>query len=123
MTTVLSGAEQKGREKLPATPSAIAAVDTVWGWLENLNLTNGKAKPTVGCFRDVMNAGSRILGFQDETGVYIADDHASGSGGSSDNKLLLNTALEEVVHWVTGSTDCSQDFQDFLLRMIVEVAV
>ena len=114
---VLTENEKQGREKLPATSAAIEAVDTVWGWLVNLNMTNDKAKPVVGCFRDVMNGGSRLLGFCDDTGVYIAEDHASGV-----TKMVLKTALEEVTHWVTGATDTSRDFQDFLLRVVVEIA-
>ena len=93
------------------------AVDTVWGWLVSLHMTNGKEKPPVGCFRDVMNGGQRVLGLCDDEGVFIADDQASALG-----KPLLKTALEEVAHWVTGAADNSRDFQDFLLRMIVEVA-
>jgi hypothetical protein len=61
----------------------------------------------VGCFRDVMNGGSRTLGFCDETGVYIADDQASAR-----SKPLLKTALEECVHWVTKAGDNSRDLQD-----------
>ena len=56
----------------------MAAVDEVWGWLTKYNLTNDLEIPFVGCFRDVMNGGSRTLGFCDESGVYFADDHASG---------------------------------------------
>ena len=41
---VLTENEKKGREKLPATPAAEAAVDTVWGWLTTYKLTNGTAK-------------------------------------------------------------------------------
>ena len=113
--TVLTEVEQNGRELLPATASAIGAVDTVWNWLETLNLTNGSMKPPVGCFRDVMNAGHRVLGFKDATGVYFADDIAHGA-----NKMLLTTALEEVTHWVTNAGDGSRDFQEFLLQLAVE---
>jgi hypothetical protein len=113
--SVLSDTEQKGREKLPATKAAEAAVTTVWGWLVALDMTDGKDRPPVGCFKDHMNGGSRMLGFCDETGVYLAEDHASGV-----TKMVLKTALEEISHWITGATDCSRDFQDFLLRVIVE---
>ena len=115
---LLSENEQKGREILPATEYAQHSVDMVWGWLEGLNLTNGTTKPPVGCYRDIMNAGTRLLGFCDNTGVYLADDYASAM-----SKTLVKTALEEVVHWITGATDNSRDFQDFLLRMIVEIAL
>jgi hypothetical protein len=114
--TVLSGCEKDGHEKLPATEAAQAAVDEVWGWLTKYNLTDGTEKPAVGCFRDVMNAGSRTLGFCDETGVYIADDNASDR-----SKMLLKTALEECIHWVTRAGDASRDLQDLAFRMIVEI--
>jgi hypothetical protein len=39
------------------------------------------------------------------------------------SKTLVKTALEECVHWCTKATDCSRDFQDFLLRMVVEIAL
>jgi hypothetical protein len=116
VTAVLSGEEKEGYEKLPATESAQAVVDEAWGWLVKYNLTDGTEKPSVGCFRDVMSAGSRTLGFCDETGVYIADDHAGGR-----SKLLLKTALEECIHWVTRAGDASRDIQDFAFRMIVEI--
>lgn len=114
---ILSISEKKGREKLAATASAIKAVDTVWGWLESWGLTNGKQKPPVGCFRDVMNAGEKCNGFADTTGVYLADTHASGV-----TKDVLKTALEECVHYVTGATDGSRDIQDFLFDAIVQMA-
>ena len=113
---MLSGCEKDGHEKLPATEAAQAAVDEVWGWLTKYNLTDGTEKPAVGCFRDVMNAGSRTLGFCDETGVYIADDNASDR-----SKMLLKTALEECIHWVTRAGDASRDLQDLAFRMIVEI--
>lgn len=112
---VLSNSEKAGREKLPATESAQSAVDTAWDWIVARGLTNGHDKPTVGCFKDVMSAGSRVLGFCDDTGVYIEASHASGI-----TKMVLKTALEEVVHWVTKATDNSRDFQDYLLQLLVE---
>ncbi len=115
---VLTDSEKKGRDKLPATVAAQNAVDTVWSWLVRYGLTNGYDKPHVGCFRDTMNAGSRTLGFCDDTGVYIADDQASGDAVS---KSCLKTALEEVIHWVTKAGDYSRDLQDFAFRMIVEI--
>jgi hypothetical protein len=114
--TVLNSTEQKGREKIPATQAALSAVDTIWSLLVKLNLTNGKEKPPVGCFRDVMSGGERLLGFCDSEGVYLSQDHASGM-----TKSVLKTALEECTHWVTGSTDMSRDFQDYLLNVIIEL--
>lgn len=113
---VLTTNEKNGREKLPPTEAARAGVDEVWGWLTTYNLANGIEKPPVGCFRDVMDAGSRTMGFCDDEGVYIADDQASDR-----SKPLLKTALEECIHWITKATDGSRDLQDFAFRMIVEI--
>ena len=113
---VLTENEKNGREKLPVTEVAQAAVDEAWDWLTRYKLTNEVEKPVVGCFRDVMNGGSRTLGFCDETGVYIADDQASAR-----SKPLLKTALEECVHWVTKAGDNSRDLQDCAFRMVVEI--
>ena len=63
-----------------------------------------------------MDAGSRTLGFCDETGIYVADDQASAR-----SKPLLKTALEECIHWVTKAGDNSRDLQDCAFRMIVEI--
>jgi hypothetical protein len=83
--------------------------------MEAYGLTNGKTKPAVGCFRQHMEGGTKVLGFCDESGVYISDDQ------NGVNKLVLQTALEEVAHHASGATDGSRDFQEFLLRMLVEV--
>jgi len=112
---VLSEAEKNGHEKLPATPAAQAAVDQVWDWLTACDLTNGREKPPVGCFRNVMNAGRVTLGFCDDEGVFLEEAHASGV-----TKMVLKTTLEEVAHWVTKATDNSRDLQDFVFRLAVE---
>jgi len=116
-STVLSSNEQRGRDKLPATDAAIKAVDVVWGWLECLNMTQGKEKPEVGCYRDIMQAESDVHGFQEGNGVYLREDIANGL-----SKYLLKVAYEEVVHYVTGATDNSRDFQSFLIDCFVELA-
>jgi hypothetical protein len=115
---VLSENEKKGKEILPATVAAQAAVDTVWSWLVKYNMTNDCVKPPVGCYRDAMNAGTRILGFCDDIGVYLADDQASGDVPS---KACLKTALEEVLHWVTKAGDNSKDLQNVAFCLIVEI--
>ena len=48
--------------------------------------------------------------------VYFKEDIATAV-----NKYLLQTALEEVAHYVTGATDMSRDFQNFLIQVIVEI--
>lgn len=114
--SVLDGHESNGKQILPATNAAIEAVDIVWAWLQQANLTQGKKKPTAACFRECMQAGSETMGFYRDGTVYFKEDIATAV-----NKYLLQTAMEEVAHYVTGATDMSRDFQNFLIQVIVEI--
>jgi hypothetical protein len=114
--SVLDGHESNGKQILPATNAAIEVVDTVWSWLQEVKMTQGKKKPIVACFKECMQAGSETMGFYREGVVYFKEDIATAV-----NKYLLQTALEEVAHYVTGATDMSRDFQNFLIQVIVEI--
>jgi hypothetical protein len=116
--SVLDGHESNGKQILPATDAAINAVDIVWSWLQQVNMTQGKKKPIAACFRECMQAGSETMGFYREGVVYFKEDIATAV-----NKYLLQTALEEVAHYITGATDMSRDFQNFLIQVIVEIVV
>ena len=63
-----------------------------------------------------MQAGSETMGFYRDGMVYFKEDIATAV-----NKYLLQTAMEEVAHYVTGATDMSRDFQNFLIQVIVEI--
>jgi hypothetical protein len=121
-STVLNEYEREGRELLPPTPSAQKAVATVWGWFSAINRTNGKTMPAVACFRDTCNGEQRTLGFyspKNET-IYMEEFHCSGDEPSKD---ALQTTVEELVHYLTGSNDCSRDFQEFLTKALVDVCL
>jgi hypothetical protein len=111
---VLNEDERSGREIVPATLDAIAAVDWVWERLVRAGMTGDRDKPEVKCFRTQMDGGSIKMGFYRSGVVYICEGFASGSG-----EELRQIALEEVAHYVTGSTDCSRDFQDFAFKFAV----
>jgi len=119
-TDILTDDEQKGREMLPATDAAINAVNTVWAWLEALGMTKGKDKPEVRGYRELMDAESGTMGYWEEGSsvVHIREDISTAV-----NEYTLKVALEEVTHYVTGSTDCSRDFQQFLIDGFVKLAV
>ncbi len=112
---ILSDGEMKGREVRPASEAAIKAVDRVWGWLEDLGMTQGKNKPPVSCYRDIMSAEAETMGYYEDGVVYIREDVTEGKFG-------LKVAFEEVIHYITGATDNSRDFQQFLIDCFVEVA-
>lgn len=123
---VLSLDEMSGREISDPTPDAREAVNCVWELLEETGLTNGKEKPPVKTFTSILNAGTKLNGYYRNGVVYINEDLgiASSEFGGRDvlSDRMLKVALEEVVHYTTGATDNSRDFQDFLLDLSVKLA-
>jgi hypothetical protein len=124
--SVLSVDELCGRQITEASPDALAAVDLVWDVIEEAGLTNGKAKPPVKCFTTILDGGVMLEGFYRNGEVYINSDLAGGSSAFSGPQALtdrlLTVALEEVAHYVTQATDCSRDFQNYLLDLAVKLA-
>jgi hypothetical protein len=115
IVTVLGTHGAKGRIECDATSDAVGAVNEVWDWCVTANMTAGKPKPGVRCFRQLMDGEGETLGYHPigSPNVFIREDVAG--------KLARKTAIEEVAHYITGSTDCSRDFQNFAFDMIVEL--
>jgi hypothetical protein len=124
--SILSVDELSGREITDATPDAQAAVDFVWELLEEIRLTNGKVKPPVRCFTSILDGGTMLNGYYREGEVFINRDlgHSGplAAGRNALSNRLVKVALEELAHYVSGSTDNSRDFQDFLLEVAVKLA-
>ena len=124
--SVLSADELVGREIGTATPDAQAAVDVVWALLEQTELTNQKQKPPVKVFTSILNGGTMLNGYYRNGEVFINADLAGGGtavgGVGALSHRLLVVALEEVAHYVTGATDNSRDFQNYLLDVAVKLA-
>jgi hypothetical protein len=123
---VLTQDDREGREIFDPTADADAAVDFAWNLVTKYKVSNGRNRPSVKTFRKIMEAGSQTLGFYRDNVVYINQDIASNGslslGWHGLSQQLLVTALEEVAHHVTGATDNSRDFQDFMLNLIVYMA-
>ena len=115
---VLSADELDGRESFDPTPDAVAALDWVWGQVDRAGMTDGKTKPTVRCFRKVMNGGVVTRGFLRDGIVYVNQDLAAGTSVD-----LRQTVLEEVAHYLTKSGDCTRDLQDWAFKLAVRVAM
>lgn len=115
---VLSVDEQRGRTRLDSTPDARLAVDWAWELFEMANLVGEREKPKVHCFQKIGSAESKKSGYQNSEGVHIHIDIAN----AGQNNELRKTALEEVTHYITGATDSSRDFQNFLLDTLVTLA-
>jgi len=70
-----------------------------------------------------VDAGLGVGYYLDDV-VYINADLAPAGVADVDklSNRLLKVALEEVAHYVTGATDNSRDFQDFLLNLSVKLS-
>ena len=120
---VLSNDELSGRLITEPTDSAQAAVDFVWLIIETHGLNNGKTKPPVMCFTSILDGGTMLNGYYRDGTVFINSDLApSGTADvGSLSARLLHVALEEIAHYVTGATDNSRDFQNYLLDVAVKL--
>ncbi len=115
-SSVLSADELCGRSITEPLPDAQGAVDAVWSWIEEVGLTNSKERPEVKCFTSILDGGVMLNGYYRDGVVYINSDLCGGI-----SNRLLKVALEEVAHYVTGATDNSRDFQDYLLTLTVQI--
>jgi len=104
--TVLGNVNDKGHVFTDPTAEGQEAFDEVWTWLELIGLTQGKEKPTMKIFQDVMNAGCERLGYYLGDICYLRADQCTHR----------QTILEEIAHHVTGSSDCTRDFQDYAFK-------
>lgn len=125
---VLTNDEKEGRSISTATPSVVAAVEWIWGVAGTHDMLNGKAFPKVACFTKIMDAGGQTLGFYRDGTVYVNTDLSGDASmvfvtAATLSQQLLVTAAEEVAHHITQSTDNSRDFQDYLLNLLVKVAL
>ncbi len=121
---VLSADEMVGREITEPSPDAQAAVDFAWDLIESVGLTIGKTKPPVRCFTSILDAGTMLNGYYRDGVVYINSDLGGSSiefGGSLSNRLI-KVAMEELAHHISGATDNSRDFQDFLLELATKLS-
>lgn len=115
---VLTNDDKEGRTLSEATPDVLAAIDWIWDIAGRHNMLNGKEKPKASCYTKIMDGGSQSLGFYRDNTVFVNTDIAGGR-----SQQLLVTVTEEVAHHVTGATDNSRDFQDYLLNLLVKVAL
>lgn len=97
----------------PATKRMHEQLDRAWNILSECSLTDGKSKPEVGAFTQIMSEGRLTMGMMHKGKVYFNLDEEPG----------LITALEELTHYVTEAGDETRDFQDFTLRLASKLAL
>ena len=111
---VLSKDECAGRTITPPSFAAIDGLNKMWDTIGMTNLIpSEREKPKVKGFDEIVNAESECFGFYelDSDTIHIRND--------LDGDLLLETVLEELAHYLTGSEDCSRDLQSFAFRLFV----
>lgn len=114
---VLSKNELDGKIVGEPTKEMLDCTQRVWALIEKFNLTNGKTIPGVKSFTSIMDGGCSTMGYYLPGGNDIYLHSSLGAG-----KEMFKTCLEEVVHYVTGSTDGSRDLQQFLFDLITDMA-
>jgi hypothetical protein len=79
--------------------------DMAWTALENKNLTNGKAYPTLQGFQHT--GKDLLLGYVESDIIYLNNDQAS-----------IATAIEEIIHYCYGVNDFTREFQEISMKML-----
>ncbi len=119
-TQVLSDSEKLGEIESEPTADMIAVVDDCWRLLGDLGMLKEAVKPKVLGFSSLMTAGAQKLGTYRGGVVRLHVDLSSKDGSPS--AFMRSTALEEVVHHVTGAGDMSRDIQDYLFNLVTQMA-
>lgn len=102
--SVISEVEKTGDTILDPTPKTVETFNRVWGWITDLNITMGKSKPELKSFESTMNAGTLKMGRYLDNTIFINTQFEENP----------QTMLEEIAHHITGATDNSRDFQDYV---------
>lgn len=112
---VLSENERKPYKYSPATEDLMNTFNFVWDKLSSKNLIN-KNMPKVSIFSSLVSEGKITAGFYTDgtDEICINSDIVGG-----DSNFLKQTIVEEVAHYITGATDMSRDFQEFLIKALV----
>lgn len=110
---ILIKVEADGSTVTPATKNTITTFNICWDFIDSLGMTLGKKKPSVKCFKTTMNGGSLKMGYYQDNVIYINEDYENDK----------QTMLEEIAHHITGATDMSRDFQDYILKVLKESMV
>jgi hypothetical protein len=110
---VLSDHELKGRQIVDVTPNVEHIGNFVWGAIVEMGATDGKDKPQIKCFHDVMKSAGERQGFWDKQNNFVGI-----SMDIEDSTFkLIQTFIEEYGHYVTGAADFTRDIQDYGFRI------
>jgi len=109
--SVLTPNEKEGNQIEPALPETVDRVREIWDKLASLGLTAGMEFPEIGQFTRLTQSGVTLMGFASDGTIYFNSDIV-GKSGEFDMCVV-----EEIGHYVTGATDFSRDFQNWLVAV------
>jgi hypothetical protein len=97
------------------TANCRSAVREVWEVLELTDMTQGRDFPVLKMFRTTMRDNAKTCGFWDRQTdfVWLSDEHATNR----------KTILEELLHYVSGFSDETRDFQDLIFTFAARAAL
>lgn len=109
---VLGSDAREGRQIEDANEEVKQCLDWVWDHLSRFGFLNGKHKPSVYCFREIMKEGRHRGGYYlKDKGIFINVENAH------DSDRLKKIMLEELTHHITEAGDLSRDLQDYIFRI------
>lgn len=114
---VLGEDDINGITILPATKAVKDCVDDLWSKIDLVGLNYNKPKPPSACFRKKTEAAAMTLGYYKNNQIYINSDIAEAV-----TDQLRDCVIEELAHYITGATDGSRDFANWLIRFAVEMS-
>jgi len=106
ITQLYNELDNLGLKELPATSNAQATLDKVWGWLEELELTEEKQKPEIKCFEQRAGSETVIFGRCANGKIYLNVEH--------DTNTI--SVLEELSHYISDCKDFSRGIQEFIFK-------
>jgi hypothetical protein len=108
-----SQAALEGFELITPRPETQKNFDNVCGLIEMLNLSNGKARPSLTCFKTKNGVKPGVLGFYQPAAQMVSIWDEQGSS--------IRTMVHELCHHYSGALDWQSEFADYAHRVIGEV--
>lgn len=108
-----SQAALEGFELIQPRPETQKNFDNICGLIESLKLSNGKARPSLTCFKTKNGIKPDCLGFYQPAAEMVSIWDEQGSS--------IRTMVHELCHHYSGALDWQSEFADYAHRVIGEV--
>jgi hypothetical protein len=120
---VLDDNAKEGRKLIAATPAMHNAVNWAYNIIAAFDaLAEYRKCPTVAAFTEPRQGEKIRLGFYDHSEKKVYFNHEVYGQLPEPNRGMLTTALHELAHHCSGASDNTREFEDWLIRLIVNIA-